>query len=122
MPDPLRLSCPSRYHLDFDNEQHSFFKPVTPCAYFGREKGVCDKLQRHPLINPIFEPQPSPERRGKVLSAPFARGNLHLVIPQNGTQPLILRYSIVNLYYSRRFYTSESAFVKSEIKAFIHHW
>src|SRR6266498_3076604 len=58
----------------------------------------------------------------RAISAPFARGNLHLVIPQNGTQPLILRYSIVNLYYSRRFYTSESAFVKSEIKAFIHLW
>ena len=81
-------------------------------AFLGREKGACDWLQRHPLIYPIFRPDPSPNRKGKVLSTPFARGNLHLVIPcldtirvtskplrngklNNGTQSLILRYSIV---------------------------
>jgi hypothetical protein len=53
-------------------------------ALFGREKEVCDRLQRHPLIYPMFStsPQPSPERRGKrrAISISLARQNLHLVI------------------------------------------
>src|SRR5215211_3776926 len=52
---------------------------VAPYACFGREKGVCDKLQRHPLIDPIFSQQLS-----AGISAPFARGNLYLVIPSLG--------------------------------------
>ena len=81
LPGSLRLSCPSRCRPVFDPSNRVFLNSVTACACFGREKGVCDKLQRHPLIDPIFGPHPSPERRGEVLSAPFARGNLHLVIP-----------------------------------------
>ena len=49
--------------------------------FLGREKGVCDKLRRHPLIDPIFRPHYSPRRRGKALSISLARQNLHLVIP-----------------------------------------
>src|SRR6185295_3881146 len=83
----LSQSLPTSFRL----EQQRFFKSVTPCAYFGREKGVCDELQRHPLINSIFStsPQPSPKRRGLgwAISIPFAREYLHLVIPY-GTQPL----------------------------------
>jgi hypothetical protein len=59
--------------------------------FFGREKGVCDKLQRHPLIYPIF---PWPYFAG--VSTSLARQDLHLVIPYEGTQPLHLRYSVVN--------------------------
>jgi hypothetical protein len=49
----------------------------------GREKGACDKLRRHPLIDSIFGPHPWPLscRRGEVFSIPFAREDLHLVIP-----------------------------------------
>jgi hypothetical protein len=44
--------------------------------FFGREKGVCDKLRRHPLIDPIF-------LRHSIagVSTSLARENLHLVIP-----------------------------------------
>ena len=41
-------------------------------------------LQRHPLIYPIFSLFPSPLGRGvgvRAISVPFARENLHLVIP-----------------------------------------
>ena len=63
------------------------FLNLLPCACFGREKGVCDKLQRHPLIDPMFSLHlaPSPvlgEGLGvRAISIPFARENLHLVIP-----------------------------------------
>jgi hypothetical protein len=53
--------------------------------FFGREKGVCDKLQRHPLIDPMFSlssPLPSGEGLGvSAISMSLARQNLHLVIP-----------------------------------------
>lgn len=53
------------------------------CACFGREKGVRDKLQRHPLIYPIFPSFcPLPGRRRSSVSVPFARENLHLVVPR----------------------------------------
>lgn len=39
---------------------NSVFLNLLPCACFGREKEVCDKLQRHPLIDPIFGPHPCP--------------------------------------------------------------
>lgn len=97
-PGSLHQPCPSRYRLVFGTSTRVFLNSVTPCACFGREKGVCDKLQRHPLIDPMFRPHPSPKRKGEVLSAPFARGNLHLVIPFIGTQPLNLRYSNVKSY------------------------
>ncbi len=73
-------------------------------------------LQRHPLIDPIFpHPRPLPRGKGGLVSAPFARRNLHLVVSlmslrarwvtvsrgsgrgnRSKTQPLILRYSIFN--------------------------
>jgi hypothetical protein len=64
----------------FRPEQQSFSPLcgalVTPCAYFGREKRVCEKLQRHPLIDPIFSRQ-----RLAGISVLFAQENLHLVTP-----------------------------------------
>src|SRR5687768_4991640 len=76
MPGSLHLPCPERFRLVFGTSNRVFLNPVTPCACFGREKGVCDKLQRHPLIDPIFLTSFL-----RAISAPFARGNLHLVIP-----------------------------------------
>jgi hypothetical protein len=60
----------------FGGEQQSFFKLLcsNPLALEGRRKPV-NWLQRHPLIYPIFLPCE------KVISVPFARENLHLVIP-----------------------------------------
>ncbi len=66
--------CPIRHRMVFGGGQQRFFKHLLLCAFFGREKGACDRLQRHPLIYPIFS-------RKAGISAPFARGNLHLVIP-----------------------------------------
>jgi hypothetical protein len=71
-------------------------------ALEGRREPVI-RLQRHPLIYPIFSPSfLSPRERGRVraISAPFARGNLHLVIPmlsvsKHGIQPLILRIQLL---------------------------
>jgi len=67
-----------------------FLNSFAPYACFGREKEVCDRLQRHPLIDPIFEHHPPPPPLfsqkmgevggGKVLSASLAGRNLHLVI------------------------------------------
>jgi len=67
-----------------------------PLFLEGRRKPVT-WLQRHPLIYPIFLPHPSPKGEGeKVISVPFARENLFLVISCNfiETQPLYLQYSI----------------------------
>jgi hypothetical protein len=60
----------------------------------GRREPVTG-LRRHPLINPIFPWKPR-------VSAPFARGNLHLVILcfeklNIRIQPLVSPFSIVNL-------------------------
>src|SRR5688500_1379415 len=79
-PLSLHWSCPSRCRPVFDSSNRVFLNSVAPCACFGRKKGVCDKLQRHPLINPLFRPHLSPFWWREVLSAPFARGNLRLVI------------------------------------------
>src|SRR5215207_9641462 len=82
--DPCLVHCARLVPVlpsGFRPQATEFFSPacgalVAPYACFGREKGVCDKLQRHPLIDPIFSQQLS-----AGISAPFARGNLHLVIP-----------------------------------------
>ena len=74
-------------------------------ALEGRREPVTG-LQRHPLIYPMFS-------RTSGISTPFARGNLHLVIPclnmlSVGTQSLILHYSIVKraiILFSRKLYT-----------------
>jgi hypothetical protein len=50
-PRPPCLTC---YQVVFGVSDRVFFKPVAPCVSFGREKGVCDELQRHPLIDPMF--------------------------------------------------------------------
>ncbi len=60
----IRLSAKTRNSV--------FLNCAHPYACSGREKGACDRLQRHPLIYPIFSRLPG-------ISAPFARGNLHLV-------------------------------------------
>ena len=47
-------------------------------------------LQRHPLIYPIFSQFPE-------ISAPLARGNLHLVtLFDERAQPLILRFQLLS--------------------------
>jgi len=57
-------------------------------ASLGREKGACDGLRRHPLIDPIFgsamawHPDLLP-----ILSASFAGWNLHLVISASRRDP-----------------------------------
>ena len=78
--DPMSLyHCAALSHTSprgFRREQQRFFKPVTPCACFGREKGVNDvtpeaSADRSDFLASLFS---------KAISAPFARGNLHLVI------------------------------------------
>ena len=62
--------------------------PNATNACLGREKGACDRLQRHPLINPIFEPEPAQSLgQDQVLSASFAGRNLHLVISASCRDP-----------------------------------
>ena len=62
--------------------------PDATNAFLGREKGACDRLQRHPLIDPIFGPESarSPGQE-QVLSASFAGRNLHLVISASRRDP-----------------------------------
>ena len=79
--------CPARYRAVFSHvlALEGRREPVT-----GLQKASAD------LSDFQTSPLPLSSRRGEVLSAPFARGNLHLVIPTlTGTQPLILRSSIV---------------------------
>jgi len=57
------------------------FEPIASCACFGREKGVCDELQRHPLIKSDFLPAIA------GISVPFARENLHLVVSKFFLRP-----------------------------------
>jgi len=61
-------------------EQQRFFERccLATLVSEGRKEPVTG-LQRHPLIDPIF-PQPPFSVREAEVSAPFARGNLHLVI------------------------------------------
>ena len=42
-----------------------FLNSFASYACFGREKEVCERLQRHPLIDPIFGPHPSPLLKGE---------------------------------------------------------
>jgi len=75
----LRSACPGGY------------PPVFASRFFhGREKEARARLQRHPLIYPIFPWFPR-------VSAPFTRGNLHLVTLLRRVQPLFLRYAIVTV-------------------------
>jgi len=79
-------------------------------ACFGREKEACDLASKASadLSDFLTSPQPSPKRRGgrKMISVPFARENLHLVIfwsrnnrnnhhlDDQKTQPLLSPYVI----------------------------
>jgi hypothetical protein len=71
-----------------------------PRARFGREKGACGRLRRHPLINPIFSTQPRVSPGGEAGADRLARpsqGGTSTSLPHaNGAQPLFLRYSVVN--------------------------
>ena len=99
---PLRPRCPTRHRMVFRRHRPHLKGPNGMCACSGREKGACDGLQRHPLIDPIFGSRPGGSR-GRSLSASLAGRNLHLVISVPAEiQPLVLRYSIVR---SAGFYT-----------------
>ena len=73
---------PTRHRVVFGGSNRVFLNSVAPCACFGREKGACDLAPEASADLSDFRtsPDPSPGRIGEVLSAPFARGNLHLVI------------------------------------------
>lgn len=62
-------------------------RPRASSAFFGREKGACDGLRRHPLIDPIFGEGPAPIGACQLLSASFAGRNLHLVISELPRDP-----------------------------------
>ena len=71
---PLRSLVPN-VAIRFSIRATEFFKPVAPCACFGRGKGVSDSLRRHPLIKSDF----SPAKCARV-SMSLAGQNLHLVV------------------------------------------
>src|SRR5712691_10158243 len=73
-PASLRPLCPTRCRAVFGGRQQSFFKLLAFHACFGREKGVCDRLQRHPLIDPIFGPRPLLIGKRKSLARPSRDG------------------------------------------------
>lgn len=75
----------------------SFVPPVTgrisALAYFGREKGACDRAPEASADQSDFSPVKT------RVSAPLAGRNLHLVTPNLlGAQPLNLQLFVVKEY------------------------
>jgi hypothetical protein len=118
---PLRWSCPDRYRKVFDPSNRVFRPFLGDChslRFLGREKGVCDKLRRHPLIDPIFRLHPahSPRRSVEALSISLARQNLYLVIPPKAGPSRFI--SIIQLLTAAILH-GQCCFVKRKIHATI---
>jgi hypothetical protein len=83
---PPRSPCGTRRRVFFGALRRTHVQRND--ASSGREKGACDGLRRHPLIDPIFGSARAPYADLlPTLSASFAGRNLHLVISTKSRDP-----------------------------------